>query len=86
LNWKKALVIFVALLIALCGKAYYDTNTIEIRAFEIGNSSLAEVLGGLKVAHLSDLHIRRIDSREKKLIEILEREKPDLIFITVSFR
>ncbi len=36
----------------------------------------------LKIAHLSDLHTRGLNRRELALLDILEREKPDLIVIT----
>jgi predicted MPP superfamily phosphohydrolase len=64
------------------GKVYYDTNTIEVRNFEIQDSSLGEVIGGLKVGHLSDLHVKKIGKRENKLLEIMRQEKPDIIFLT----
>lgn len=66
-------------------KAYYDTNSIEIKHYEIKDSSLGEVLAGSKVAFLSDLHMKNIDLRENKILEILNKEKPDLIFITGDF-
>jgi predicted MPP superfamily phosphohydrolase len=77
-----ALVLFV-------GKAYYDTNTIEVKHYQIKESSLGEALAGLKVAFLSDLHIRKIDVRENKILEILHEEKPDLILLSgdyISFK
>ena len=77
------------LLLMFAAKAYYDTNSIEIKHYQIGNSSLGEVLNGLKVAHLSDLHVKTIGLRESKILEILKEEKPDLIFITgdlISFQ
>ncbi len=70
------------MLILAMGKAYYDTNSIEVRHYQIKNSSLGEVLGDLKVAHLSDLHIESIGLMENRILEILKEEKPDLIFIT----
>ena len=72
----------VVLLILGMAKAYYDTNSIEIRHYQIESSSLGEVLGGLKVAHLSDLHLKSIGLKENKILEILSGEKPELIFIT----
>jgi hypothetical protein len=72
----------IALLFLFAAKAYYDTRSIEIRHYEIKNSSLGEALNGLKVAHLSDLHLKSIGLRENKILEILTEEKPDLIFIT----
>jgi predicted MPP superfamily phosphohydrolase len=45
-------------------------------------STLIEALDGMKLAHLSDLHIESMGLREKKVLEILKKEKPDLVFIT----
>lgn len=42
----------------------------------------APVAAPLKIAHLSDLHTYGIGSRERKLFEILEAERPDVIVIT----
>ena len=81
--------LILILLLIFASKAYYDTNSIELKHYQIENSSLGEVLKGLKVAHLSDLHIKTIGIKEKKILEILKEEKPDLIFITgdlISFK
>lgn len=80
--------IFIFLLVFVA-KAYYDTNAIEIRHYQIKNSSLGEVLAGLKVAFLSDFHIKSIGVRENKILEILNEEKPDLVLLSgdyISFR
>jgi uncharacterized protein len=77
--------LLLSLFFWLLFKAYYDTNTIEIKSYQIRHSSLGEVLAGLKVVQLSDLHIKRMSDREKNIIEILEQEKPDLIFLTGDY-
>lgn len=80
---KRFLIIaLIALLFLFAAKAYYDTNSIEIKHYQINHSSLGKVLAGLKVAHLSDLHIKSIGLKENKVLEILKGEKPDLVFIT----
>jgi hypothetical protein len=79
---RPIIIILIALLLLFAAKAYYDTNSLEIRHYAIKNSSLGRVLSGLKVAHLSDLHLKKIDVRENRILEILKEEKPDLIFIT----
>ncbi len=76
------IILLVILFLGFVGKTYYDTNSIEIRHYNIQKSSLGEVLAGLKVAHLSDLHMKQIGIGENKIVEILKEEKPDLIFIT----
>jgi hypothetical protein len=82
-------VIVALLFIGLLAKMYYDTNSIEVKHYQIKESSLGEALAGLKVAFLSDLHIRKIDVRENKILEILNEEKPDLILLSgdyISFK
>jgi len=76
------IIISITLLFLCAAKAYYDTNCIEVKHYEIKNSSLGRTLSGLKVGHLSDLHIKDIGAKENKILEILKRENPDLIFIT----
>jgi uncharacterized protein len=36
----------------------------------------------LRIAHLSDLHLYGLGRRERKLLALLEREKPDVVVIT----
>jgi predicted MPP superfamily phosphohydrolase len=79
----------ISILLLFAAKAYYDTNSIEVKHYRIENSSVGEVLSGLKLAHLSDLHIKNMGLMESKILETLKEEKPDLIFITgdlISFR
>ena len=88
---RKSFVLFVILFgfLLFVIKVYYDTNAIEVRHYEIASSTLGEVLAGTKVAFVSDLHIERLSSREIKLLEIINEEKPDLLLIGgdfVSFR
>src|SRR4030042_6062273 len=90
MRFKKNQLFIIILAVALfflafAAKAYYDTQSIEVRHFEIKNSNLGEALNGLKVAHLSDLHIRRLGEKEEKILEIIKKERPDLIFITGDF-
>jgi len=82
---RKVITIVLLIFTVFIAKAYYDTNSLEIKHHTIQNIRLEEVLRGLKIAHISDLHIKRIGPREKKIINILNEEKPDLIFFTGDF-
>jgi len=88
----RSTLVFLLLILLVLGtmiKAYYDTNTIEVRHYEITSGSLGEALAGLKVAFLTDLHIKRVAVRENKALEILRREKPDIILLggdLIAFR
>ena len=39
-------------------------------------------ISGLRILHLSDLHIERFGNREMRLVSLVKREDPDIIFIT----
>lgn len=82
---RKIIIIVAIVLSGIVAKAYYDTNSIEVLKYQIRGSSLGEVLNGEKVAFLTDLHIKNINLREKKVLEILKEEKPDLIFLGGDF-
>jgi uncharacterized protein len=69
------LVAFAALAI---DAIYIEPYRIEITHYEITGS----VKAPLKIAHLSDLHTHGINRREREILEILDREKPDMIVIT----
>ena len=79
---KKLLLFIACLFVAFLSKAYFDTQTIEVRHYRIKSPTLGEALQGLKIAHLSDLHIKNIGKREDQVRVILQKEKPDLIFFT----
>jgi predicted MPP superfamily phosphohydrolase len=59
------------MIVLLLGKIYYDTNSLEVRHYEISHPALGRVLEGLKVAHLSDLHIKEMGERENRILKIL---------------
>jgi len=84
---KRTRVFFYIFVVIVFGtaKVYYDTNTIEVKKYQVRHSALGTVLSGLKIVHLSDLHIKQWSNREKKIIEILNQEKPDLIFLTGDY-
>ena len=80
---RSTLIILLLILLVLGTmiKAYYDTNTIEVRHYEITSGSLGGALAGLKVAFLADLHVKEVGVREKKTLELLQKEKPDIILL-----
>jgi uncharacterized protein len=78
---RRRLLVAVVLAIGL-GLAVYafgiEPGWIEVTRHRV----LAPVTRPLTIAHLSDLHTSGVGGRERALLEILEREKPDVIVLT----
>lgn len=72
-------------LIALVLAAAIDGFLIEPRWIIVSRYHVVAPLsfgGPLKIAHLSDLHTKGIGRRERRLLELLKAEQPDLIVVT----
>jgi len=57
---------------------FLEPNWIEVTHHSLS----AAVAAPLKIAHLTDLHTKGLGFRERRLLELLWQEKPDLIVIT----
>jgi len=57
-------------------------NKIRLERIRLDIQKFRRVLTGLKLIHLSDLHISRFGYREKRLVHLVNREQPDVILIT----
>lgn len=56
---------------------------IEPNWFEVTHHKIfADINKPLRMAHLTDLHVNFFGGRQEKFLNLLEREKPDVIFIT----
>ena len=71
--------IILAVIAAIAAYAMFvEPYWIEVTHYEIQG----QVAAPLKIAHLTDLHTHGIGRRERRMLEILAEEKPDLIVIT----
>lgn len=68
----------VALLALLIDATLIEPYRIQVTHYQV----LASVDAPLKIAQLSDLHTHGLGRRERRMIAILDAEKPDLIVIT----
>ncbi|MFH1097929.1 MAG: metallophosphoesterase [Candidatus Desantisbacteria bacterium] len=62
-----------------------EPNWIRIDRATIKNSKLSNSLKGITAVQISDLHISSFGFREKRLLSILNKINPDIIFITGDF-
>lgn len=79
---KKNIILFLTLIGGMTlGYAYFiETNWLEITRHQIYLKSNSNKK--LKIIQISDLHTKGIGSIEKKMIEAVQNEKPDFIFLT----
>lgn len=64
---------------------WIEPNRIEVHHVWIRDKYLGKVLEKKIMVQLSDLHIRRIGSREQEILKILNELKPDFIFLTGDY-
>jgi len=83
---KESLIIFTPFLalIFLYGYLIEPYNP-ELVEQTLVYQDLPYSLDNLKIIHLSDFHCRGFTAREKKLVEIIDKERPDFIFFTGDF-
>ncbi|MGH9591748.1 MAG: metallophosphoesterase [Bryobacteraceae bacterium] len=79
-HWRRYVLIVLAVaFLAAAVDAYF----IEPYRIEVTHSFLAApILAPLRIAHLTYLHTRGLGRRERKLLTLLDQEKPDVILIT----
>jgi predicted MPP superfamily phosphohydrolase len=76
---RRGISIILAGIAAIAAYALFvEPYWIEVTHYEIQG----QVAAPLKIAHLTDLHTHGIGRRERRMLEILAEEKPDLIVIT----
>ena len=76
---------FLLLCIVIAYGLWIEPFQIDVRHITIRTSKFKHVLKGKTVVHLSDLHIRAIGRREKKVLALMEELDPDLILMTGDY-
>lgn len=61
---------------------FLQNNWLEVERIEVKIDGLPKELAGFKIAQIADVHMPTTGSNLNKLIDKLEREKPDLIVLT----
>jgi predicted MPP superfamily phosphohydrolase len=81
-----AAIVMILGTLALVDMYWIEPNWIKIEQVVIHDTALAEVLEGVTVVQISDIHLQGgIGYRERELIEKVNALKPDLLFITGDF-
>ena len=80
---KTAAICAIPLFIALAAIFLYcQNNLIETTRFDLQSKKLPESFDGFRIVHVSDLHNKSFGKENAVLLNKIENEKPDVIFIT----
>jgi len=72
----------IPIIAAVGGALYYGNNHIAISKYNITSSKIPKAFNGFKILQLSDLHSKSFGNGSHKLIEAIDKEKPEIIVMT----
>ena len=64
---------------------FIEPYWLEIKHLHFGKVGSTGGLRGKKAVHISDMHIRDIGRREKKLLKLISEINPDMIFLSGDY-
>jgi predicted MPP superfamily phosphohydrolase len=79
------LYIIIFLLLIFIYIQFERSKNFEVTKKDLHVPHIPEGFNGLKIIHLSDLHVSKYGKREERIKHIIKEEKPDIIFITGDF-
>lgn len=68
--------------LALAAYSFVETKTITVTRYSIGINKLPPAFEGFTILHLSDLHSKWFGAGQDKLLEIIKKQRYELVAIT----
>lgn len=72
----------IMLIVAIIAYLFIEVNNLEVSKLYIKSDKLVNKFIGKKIIQISDLHGKSFGKNNDKLIQYIDREKPDVIFVT----
>ncbi|MFB4169429.1 metallophosphoesterase [Virgibacillus sp. JSM 102003] len=79
---KKKLLLILAIIVFAIALSYHQNNVLTTTKLDVHSSELPESFDGYRIVHLSDLHSKCFGENQKRLVERVKNENPDLIVFT----
>lgn len=79
---KKLMIFIIGMLLIVNIYVYFENTTLKISGFTIKKSNLPSDFKNFKIAHISDFHNTRSNRLKNKIINSIEKSKPDILVIT----
>lgn len=89
-SFLRRILLWLGVMAVIAGLCLLDGYCIEpyfprVIRQDVRIEGLPADLDGLKIVHLSDLHIVRLGKREERALRLIERVKPDIICLTGDY-
>lgn len=81
-NIKKKIIGFLIVVLVIAGILYFSNNIVGISRYQISSTRLPAEFNNFKILQLSDLHSKQFGKENRRLIRIIDKEKPDIIVMT----
>ena len=81
-RFKTALLVFALLLALAAGSVLDSSYHLQLTEYTIFSPKLPESFDGCKVVQLSDLHGMRFGAENRRLVELVRQQEPDIIVLT----
>jgi len=78
-------VILVLFAILIVYGTLIEPYRVDVHHLQIEDAGIYKILEGRIAIHISDLHIKKIGKREKKILKIIDELEPDFIFLTGDY-
>jgi len=82
---RKKYLILTCVIVALVVFIYCQNNLIQVSHYTYQSEKIGDELTGTKIVQISDLHSKMFGKNGSKLIEKVEKEAPNYIFLTGDF-
>ncbi len=77
-----ALLFIITLLVIFLYGWLIEPQKVIVKHVIISDNKLYNAWGGLRIVHISDIHLTRLGSREERVIQIINGLEPDLVCVT----
>ena len=81
-RFKTALLVFALLLVLAAGSVLDSRYHLQLTEYTLSFPKLPSSFDGCKVVQLSDLHGMRFGAENRRLVELVRQQEPDIIVLT----
>lgn len=79
---RNKIYVILILFLALIPFCYWQNNGLMVTEYEYVSEKIPQDLDGFKIVQISDLHNKKFGAENKKLLEVIQKQEPDIIVVT----